>query len=145
RANFDMSVLDLPRHFVMREPALFSRFDDVVIISELTLQSRRDTNRLTKLLAARKRQSKLHVVINQVAQKPDVTVKEFEAGMEQKMRCVCGLVRKARAAASLKGRPQVLAAPKHKIIADLHRLCIELAGVPEEVRPSSFLRRFRRG
>src|SRR5690606_35221552 len=91
RANFDMSVLDLPRHFVMREPALFSRFDDVVIISELTLQSLRDTNRLTKLLSARNRQSKLHVVINQVAQKPDVTVKEFEAGMEQKLRCVFSL------------------------------------------------------
>src|SRR5690606_38283169 len=135
RANFDMSVLDLPRHFVMREPALFSRFDDVVIISELTLQSLRDTNRLTKLLA----------VINQVAQKPDVTVKEFEAGMEQKLRCVFNLDPKAMAAASLKGKPLVVADPKHKIITDLHRLCIELAGVPEEVRPSSFLRRFRRG
>src|SRR5690606_19618666 len=145
RANFDMSVLDLPRHFVMREPALFSRFDDVVIISELTLQSLRDTNRLTKLLSARNRQSKLHVVINQVAQKPDVTVKEFEAGMEQKLRCVFSPDPKAMAAASLKGKPLVVADPKHKIITDLHRLCIELAGVPEEVRPSSFLRRFRRG
>ena len=32
RANFDMTIMDLPRHFVMREPALFSRFDDIVIV-----------------------------------------------------------------------------------------------------------------
>ena len=145
RANFDMSILDLPRHFVMREPALFSRFDDVVIVSELTLQSLRDTNRLTKLLTARNRQSKIHVVINQVTVKPDVTVKEFEAGMEQKLRCVFALDPKAMAAASLKGKPLVVADPKHKICADLHKLCIELAGVPEEARQASFFKRFRKG
>ena len=33
RANFDMAIIDLPRHFIMREPALFSRFDDIVIVS----------------------------------------------------------------------------------------------------------------
>lgn len=145
RANFDMSVLDLPRHFVMREPALFSRFDDVVIVSELTLQSLRDTNRLAKLLHTRNRQSKIHVVINQVTPKPDVTVKEFEAGMEQKLRCVFPLDPKAMAGASLKGKPLVVADPKHKIVGDLHKLCIELAGVPEETRQVSFFKRFRRG
>ena len=46
RNNFDMAVMDLPRHFIMREPALFSRFDDIVIVGELTLQSLRDVNRL---------------------------------------------------------------------------------------------------
>ena len=145
RANFDMSVLDLPRHFVMREPALFSRFDDLVIVSELTLQSLRDTNRLAKLLTARNRQSKIHVVINQVTAKPDVTVKEFEAGMETKLRCAFPLDPKAMAGASLKGKPLVVADPKHKIVADLHKLCIELAGVPEEARQTSFFKRFRKG
>ena len=66
RANFDMAIMDLPRHFVMREPALFSRFDDIVIVSELTLQSLRDVNRLLKLMAVRNRQAKIHVIANQV-------------------------------------------------------------------------------
>jgi pilus assembly protein CpaE len=145
RANFDMSILDLPRHFVMREPALFSRFDDLVIVTELTLQSLRDTNRLAKLLAARNRQSKIHIVVNQVVPKPDVTIKEFEAGVELKLRCVFALDPKAMATASLKGKPLVAADPKHQIVADLHRLCIELAGVPEEVRQVSFFKRFRKG
>ncbi len=141
RANFDMSVLDLPRHFVMREPALFSRFDDIVIVTELTLQSLRDANRLSKLLQTRNRQAKIHIVANQVAAKPDVTPKEFEAGMEAKLRCVFQLDSKAMAAASLKGRPLVAADPKNKMVADLHRLCIELAGVPEETKQVSFFKR----
>ena len=66
RANFDMAIMDLPRHFVMREPALFSRFDDIVIVAELTLQSLRDVNRLMKLMAVRNRQAKVHVIANQV-------------------------------------------------------------------------------
>ena len=80
RANFDMAIMDLPRHFIMREPALFSRFDDIVIVSELTLQSLRDANRLMKLMSVRNRQAKVHVIANQVGTKPDVTIKEFEAG-----------------------------------------------------------------
>ena len=94
RANFDMAIMDLPRHFIMREPALFSRFDDIVIVSELTLQSLRDANRLAKLMGVRNRQAKVHVIANQVAARPDVTVKEFEAGME------------APAALRLPARPQ---------------------------------------
>lgn len=141
RANFDMSILDLPRHFVMREPALFSRFDDIVLVAELTLQSLRDCNRLMKLLAVRNRQAKIHVIANQSAARPDVTVKEFEDGLEVKLRCTFPLDTKAMTAAALKGRPLVVAEPKHKMVADLHRLCIELAGVPEEAKPASFLKR----
>ena len=134
RANFDMAIMDLPRHFVMREPALFSRFDDIVIVTELTLQSLRDANRLMKLLAARNRQAKVHVIANQVPAKPDVTVKEFEAGMETKLRCVFPHDPKAMTKMTLKGQPLATGDAKHKIVADLHRLCIELAGVPEETK-----------
>jgi pilus assembly protein CpaE len=141
RTNFDMAIMDLPRHFVMREPALFSRFDDIVIVTELTLQSLRDANRLSKLMAVRNRQAKLHVIANQVAAKPDVTVKEFEDGMEAKLRCVFPHDPKALTKSTLKGQPLVAADPKHKIVADLHRLCIELAGVPEEAKPGGFFKR----
>ena len=66
RANFDMSILDIPRHFVLREPALFSRCDDIVIVTELTLQSLRDGNRLARLMQGRNRQAKVHLVANRV-------------------------------------------------------------------------------
>lgn len=143
RNNFDMAILDLPRHFVMREPALFSKFDDLVIVTELTLQSLRDANRLMKLLAARNRAMKLHLVANRAPSKPDVTVKEFEAGIDGKLRCAFPLDTKNFAGAALKGRSLVDHNPKHRIVADLHRLCIELAGVPEEPK-QGFFKRFGR-
>lgn len=147
RANFDMAVLDLPRHFVMREPALFSRFDDVVIVSELTLQSLRDVNRLMKLLAVRNRQAKLHVIANRVTTKPDVSVREFEAGMEGSLRCVFPLDARTMARMTLKGQALAAADARHRMIQDLHRLCIELAGVPEDARSQGkglFRRKARR-
>lgn len=145
RGNFDMSILDLPRHFVMREPTLFSRFDDIVVVAELTLQSLRDCNRLIRLLASRNRQAKIHVIANRTPAKPDVTPQEFEEGMEAKLQFNFPLDTKALAAASLKARPLVVAEPKHRMVSDLHRLCIELAGVPEEAKPASFLRRYLAG
>ena len=143
RANFDMAVMDIPRHFVMREPALFTRFDDIVVVGELTLQSLRDCNRLMKLMAVRNRQAKIHIVANQVASKPDVTVKEFEAGLEAKLRCIFPHDPKTMTKVTLKGQPLATGDARHQIVADLHRLCIELAGVPEETKAGGkgFLRR----
>lgn len=134
RANFDMAIMDLPRHFVMREPALFTRFDDIVIVGELTLQSLRDVNRLMKLMTIRNRQARVHVIANQAVAKPDVTVKEFEAGMEAPLRCVFPHDPKTMAKMTLKGTPLTTGDAKHKIVADLHKFCIELAGVPEEAK-----------
>jgi len=145
RNNFDMAIMDLPRHFIMREPALFSRFDDIVIVTELTLQSLRDVNRLMKLMTVRNRQAKLHVIANRVTAKPDVTVKEFEAGIEGKLRCAFPHDPKVMSRSTMKGQPLVASDPKHRMVADLHKLCIELAGVPEEAKPRfSWRRRARK-
>ncbi len=141
RTNFDMTVLDLPRHFVMREPQLFTRCDDLVIVAELTLQSLRDTNRLIKLLKTRNRNAKMHVVVNRVTSKPDVSKADFEAGMEGKLRCSFPLDTKATTQATLKGEPLAQAEPRHKMIQDLQKLCVELAGVPEESKKKGFLSR----
>jgi pilus assembly protein CpaE len=115
-----------------------------VIVSELTLQSLRDANRLARLLQARNRDMKIHVIANRVPPKPDVTPKEFEAGMEGKLRCVLPFDAKSFAQASMNGKPLIGAFPKHKIASDLHRLCIELAGVPEETSKQGFFKRLTR-
>jgi pilus assembly protein CpaE len=141
RANFDMSILDIPRHFVTREPQLFSRCNEVVVVAELTLQSLRDANRMTKLLQGRNGQTKVHVVANRVSSRAEITAKEFEAGLDARLRCSFALDVKAMTRAALKGHSLASAAPKHKMVIDLHRLCIELAGVPEEVKQGLFKRR----
>ena len=48
---------------------------------------------------------------------------------------------------TLKGQPLVAGDAKHKIVGDLHRLSIELAGVPEETKATGggfFRRRARK-
>jgi len=145
RNNFDMSILDIPRHFVMREPALFTRCDEIVIVTELTIQSLRDGNRLAKLLHGRNRQARIHVIANRIPAKPDISIKEFEAGMETKLRCAFAFDSKAMAKATLQGQPLVAADPKHKMVAELHRLCIEMAGVPEEKKQGFLKRHLGRG
>ena len=80
RDNFDMAMMDLPRHFVMREPALFSRFDDIVIVIELTLQSLRDVNRLTKLIASATGRRSSTSSPTRSRAKPDVTARSSRRG-----------------------------------------------------------------
>lgn len=139
RSNFDMAVLDVPRHFLMREPQLFSRFDDILIVAELTLESLRDANRISRLFKDRNRNAKVHVVANKAISKPDIAIKEFEAGTEASLRCVFPLDAKAIAKSTVKGKPLAVTEPAHKIIQDLHSLCIELAGVPgDSKRKGSF-------
>jgi pilus assembly protein CpaE len=138
RSNFDMSVLDLPRHFVMREPALFDKLNDVVVVTELTLQGLRDSNRLLKLFAMRNAEAKVHVVANGVPPKPDVTLKEFEAGIEGSVRCAFSLDAKAVTRSAFQGQPLAAADPKHRTVQTLYGLCKELAGVPEEAKRAGF-------
>jgi pilus assembly protein CpaE len=145
RANFDMSILDMPRHFVMREPQLFTRFDDIVIVTELNLQSLRDANRMQRLLQTRNRNAKVHIIANKVPAKPDVSVKEFEDGMECKLRLVFPEDGKSFANSTLKGQPLAAADTKHKMVGDLHKLCIELAGVPEEATKKKSLFKLKFG
>ena len=48
---------------------------------------------------------------------------------------------------TLKGQALAAADTKHKMVSDLHRLCIELAGVPEEKKSAGggfFKRRLAR-
>jgi pilus assembly protein CpaE len=132
RANFDMSVLDLPRHFIMREPALFSKLDDVVIVTELSLSGLRDVNRMMKLLALRNPEAALHVVANRVPARPEVSQKEFETGMEGPLRCVFPLDTKAMTRCGFGGQPLASLEPRHRMITALYSLCKQMAGVPEE-------------
>jgi pilus assembly protein CpaE len=140
-ANFDISILDLPRRFVLRETKLLAKCDDFVIVAELTLQSLRDANRFRNFLQFYNRDAVVHVVANRITPKSDITVQEFETGLESPLRCRFPFERKVLARSTMRGEPLAAIAPKHRIVTDLHRLCIELAGIPEESRRKGVLRR----
>ncbi len=140
RANFDMSVLDMPRHFLHREAALFSRYDDLVIVSELSLAALRDTNRIAKIATQRNHECNIHVVANRVSPKPEVSAKEFESGLERPVRANFAADTKAMTRANLAAKPLAQLEPKHRMTGDLISLCKEMAGVPEDVRRGMFRR-----
>ena len=77
---------------------------------------------------------------------PIVSVAEFEAGMEAPLRTTFPHDPKVMSKATLKGQPLATTDPKHRMVTELHRLCIELAGVPEEVKAGGgfFRRRAKR-
>lgn len=134
RANFDMSVLDMPRHFLNREAALFSRFDEILIVTELSLGGLRDANRIAKVATQRNHESRIHVLANRVTTKPEVSAKEFEAGLERPLRAALAADTKAMNRANLAAKPFAQQEPKHRITTTLISICKEMAGVPEDVR-----------
>jgi pilus assembly protein CpaE len=139
--NFDISILDLPRRFVLREATLLSKCDDFVIVAELTLQSLRDANRYRNFLQFYNRDATVHIVGNRFAAHGDVSSKEFEDGLETPLRCKLPFERKLLSSSTMKGVPLAAINPKHRIVTELHKLCIELAGIPEETRKKGFFRR----
>ena len=138
RANFDMSIMDMPAalrdaragavHPLRRHR--HRRRADAAVAARLQPAGEADGGAQPPGQGARRSPTRC-------AQKPDVTVKEFEAGMEAKLRCVFPHDSKAMTKASLKGQPLAASDPKHKMVADLHKLCIELAGVPEEAKQAA--------
>lgn len=144
RANFDMSVLDMPRHFLNREAALFSRFDDLVVVAELSLAGLRDANRIAKVATQRNHECSLHVLANRVSAKPEVSPKEFEAGLERPLRASFASDTKAMNRANLAARPLAQQEPKHRMTTTLIGMCKEMAGVPEDVRRGVIRRMFGR-
>ncbi|MEM8569601.1 MAG: P-loop NTPase [Pseudomonadota bacterium] len=139
-ANFDTSILDLPRRFVLREAGLLAKCHEFVLVAEPTLQSLRDTNRIKNFLALCNREARVHVILNRVTPQCELTVKEFEEGLEASVRCTFPIERKMLAKSTMKGEPLSSALPKHKISVGLHRLCIELAGIPEDTRKKGVFR-----
>lgn len=142
-ANFDISILDLPRRFVLREATLLGKCDEFVIVAEPTLQSLRDTNRYKGFLAFHNPKARMHVVLNRIMPNCGVTVKEFEDGLDMPARCKFQMDCKSVTKATMRGEPLAAASPKHRIVTDLHRLCIELAGIPEETRKKGLFGRLR--
>ena len=136
RDNFDMCVLDMPRYFLQREAALFSRFDDLVIVAELSLSALRDANRIAKIAVQRNHEIRIHLVANRVTAKPEISPSEFEGGLERPLRATFKADTKAMMRANLGAKPLAQNEPKHPITTTLVGMCKEMAGVPEEPRRS---------
>lgn len=86
RAAFDMTVIDIPRNMLVNFPQLFADVNVIVLATEMTLASARDSIRLLSWLKAHAPHAQIIVAANKVqAGFSELTKADFEASIERKL------------------------------------------------------------
>jgi pilus assembly protein CpaE len=86
RSAFDMTVIDLPRNMLVNFPQLLSEVNVVVLATEMTLASARDSIRLLSWLKNNAPQAQVIVVANKVQTGlSEIGKADFEASIERKI------------------------------------------------------------
>ncbi|UAK24107.1 AAA family ATPase [Sphingomonas nostoxanthinifaciens] len=107
RGAFACTVLDLPRHMLVQHPALLQDVNVTVLVTELTLAAARDTIRLLSWLKANAPRTRVLVIANKVpaAGQEEITRKEFESSIEQKLDMLLPFEPKLTVQAAKTGKP----------------------------------------
>ncbi len=84
--KYDVIVLDIPRNLNHFSHEFLTRADKILLVTELSLQSLRDTLRLSDLMRDKLKIKSEMVVINRagVAPKNEISVVDFEKGIGEK-------------------------------------------------------------
>jgi pilus assembly protein CpaE len=86
RQAFDMTVIDLPRNMLVNFPQLLADVNMVVLVTEMTLASARDTIRLLSWLRANASHAQVIVAANKVqTAMSEIGKSDFEASIERKI------------------------------------------------------------
>ncbi len=116
RAAFENTVIDLPRHMLIAYPHLLQDVSAVVIVSELTLAGARDMIRILAWLKSNAPQCKAFVTVNKMQSiAGEISRKDFETTIEQKIDLMIPFDPKATAEAAKIGKPIVDAVKGSKI------------------------------
>lgn len=84
---FESVVIDLPRSLAVQHPHLMAEVQNVVVVTEQTLASTRDTIRLLGWLRSQAPSAQVTIVANRVLANPapEVSRKDFETSIERKI------------------------------------------------------------
>jgi pilus assembly protein CpaE len=86
RAAFDMTVIDLPRNMLVNFPQLLADVNVVVLVTEMTLASARDSIRLLSWLKSNAPHAQVIVAANKVqVGLSEISKSDFEASIERKI------------------------------------------------------------
>jgi pilus assembly protein CpaE len=86
RQAFEMTLIDLPRSMLINFPQLLSDVNVVVVVTEMTLASARDTIRVLSWLKANAPHTQPIVVANKVQPNgSEISKADFEASIERKV------------------------------------------------------------
>lgn len=115
RSAFECAVIDLPRNMLINYPQLLNQINVIVLVTELTLASARDTIRLLSWLKSNAPHARLVIVANKVqASAIEISRKDFESSIEFKIDVVIPYDLKATSQAAKLGKPLIEAARASK-------------------------------
>lgn len=127
-------VVDIPLHFVGRLPQLLEEATDILVVTEQSLAATRDTIRLLGFIKNSPSQAKVAVVVNNIRcpAGEEVTLKDFEASIEQKVAWTLPQDPKAILDAVHKGKLPPQVAPDSKLVKTIRALAQELTGITQK-------------
>ncbi len=115
--NFDTVVVDMPRHILGQHPSAVEVASDIVIVSDLSLASTRDTIRLLSHLKLAAQNARIHLVVNRAATSAntnEVDPRDFAASVEHEIDVTIPDDRKTLVDAARKGKPLIESAASSK-------------------------------
>ncbi len=133
RGDFDMMVVDLPRHLLSGQKTLLNEAQSVLIVADLTLASLRDARRIKHYLKNLRPDLLPVLMVNHAGDSPYSTIDQatFEKNLETKIDVVLPEdIKTARQAANL-GKPFASVAPDAVMTKALTGLARLLCGQKE--------------
>lgn len=133
--NFDTVVVDMPRHILGQHPNAVDKATDIVVVSDLSLASTRDTIRLFSHLKLAAQRSSIHLVVNRAAAGGvnEVDIRDFAASVEHEVDVTIPDDRKLMVEVARKGKPLVSVAPSSKLSNAIESLMSRLTKDSERV------------
>lgn len=133
RQAFEMTVVDLPRNMLINFPHLLNEVNVVVIATELTLASARDTIRLLSWLKTNAAHATPIVIANKVqANALEISKADFEASIERKIDFLVPFDQAAAAKAAKLGQAFTEANAQSKATAQIKALGERILGAVSE-------------
>lgn len=133
RGDFDMMLVDMPRHLISSQKTLLNEAHAVLIVADLTLASLRDARRIKLYLKNLRPDLLPMLVVNHVGDSPYATIDQptFEKNLEAKIDVILHEdIKTAKQAANL-GKPFASVAPDAPITKTLMSLARLLSGKKE--------------
>lgn len=129
RQTYAFVVADLPRAHLSVSKETLGKATDIVVVSDLSLPSVRDTLRLLAFLKETAPTAKVSITANRVTGgKGQISKSEFERGIEAKVSYIVPDDPKSAAAASNAGKPLPVIAKKSAGVKVLRKLVRDIAG-----------------
>ena len=132
RQAFEMTVIDLPRSMLINFPHLFNEVNVVVIATELTLASARDSIRLLSWFKTQAPHITPMIVANKVQTNAlEISKADFEASIERKIDFLIPFDATGAAKSAKLGQAFIEANPQSKATVQIRALAERIVGIGE--------------